>query len=55
MIGFAKDADEENGRLLRKGLANASKGESSRKPPGGNHADEAPDKAIEKGHDAEPY
>ena len=55
MIALAEEADEEYGRRLREGLANASKGGSSQKPLGNNHADEAPDKAIEKGHDAEPY
>ena len=55
MIAYAEEADEEYGRRLREGLAAAPKEGSTRKPLGNNQADKAPEQAIEKGHDAEPY
>jgi catalase len=55
MMAYAEEADEEYGRRLREGLANAPKHKSSRKPLGHNHSDDAPEKAVQKGHDAEPY
>ncbi|OKL37362.1 catalase [Domibacillus mangrovi] len=55
MIALAEEADKEYGRRLREGLTNAPKGGSSQKPLGNKDGDQAPEKAIKKGHDAEPY
>ncbi len=55
MIALAEEADEEYGRRLREGLKQSSKGGSSQKPLGNRDGDDAPEKAIQKGHDAEPY
>ena len=55
MIALAEEADEEYGRRLSEGLANAPKGGSSQKPLGNKDGDHAPDVAVEKGHEAEPY
>jgi catalase len=55
MISLAEDADEEYGRRLKEGLANAPKGGSSRKTLGNKDGDKAPEKAVQEGHEAEPY
>ncbi|GIN39771.1 catalase [Heyndrickxia oleronia] len=55
MIALAEEADEEYGRRLREGLTQASKSGSSQKPLGNKDADKAPEKAINKGHEADPY
>ncbi|HLR68892.1 catalase [Virgibacillus alimentarius] len=55
MVALAESADEEYGRRLREGLANKVKDGSSRNPLGNKDAEKAPDEAIEKGQDAEPY
>lgn len=55
MISYAEKADEEYGRRLREGLANAPKGGSSRKPIGKNQSADTPEKAVQKGRDAKPY
>lgn len=55
MIALAEAADEEYGRRLREGLANAVKDGSSKNPLGNEHSEKAPEQAIEKGHNAEPY
>lgn len=55
MIALAKEADEEYGRRLREGLANAPSDGSSRKPLGNKDGDQAPEEAVQKGHEAEPY
>ena len=55
MIALAEEADEEYGRRLRDGLAQASTKGSSQKPLGNRDGDQAPEKAVKKGHDADPY
>ena len=55
MIELAKEADDEYGRRLFEGLQQSSIGGSSNKPLGNRDGDDAPEKAIQKGHDAEPY
>jgi len=55
MIALADEADEEYGRRLREGLAQASTQGSSQKPLGNRDGDKAPDEAVKKGHDADPY
>lgn len=55
MIALAQEADEEYGRLLKEGLHNAKKDSSASKPLGNIHGDQAPQDAMNKGHDAEPY
>ena len=55
MIALAEEADEEYGRRLKEGLATAPKGGSSHKPLGNKDGDKAPEQAVEKGHEAEPY
>lgn len=62
MIALAEDADEEYGRRLREGLAEAKKTSSTAMetaeemhPLGAQDADRAVKEAIDKGHDAEPY
>ncbi len=56
MIALAKEADEEYGRRLREGLANAAKeNQQSSHPLGNEESDKAPEKAVEKGHDSDPY
>ncbi|WP_339230209.1 catalase [Oceanobacillus sp. FSL K6-2867] len=63
MIALAEQADEEYGRRLREGIAEASKKSSSTKmesaeeihPLGAKDAGKAVKEAIDKGHDAEPY
>ena len=55
MVALAEEADEEYGRRLREGLKNSPKGGSSQAPLGNENGTNAPEKAIEKGHDAQPY
>lgn len=55
MIELAELADEEYGRRLREGLANARKDGSSRNPLGNKDAEKAPEEAIKRARDAEPY
>ncbi|RYG74191.1 catalase [Lentibacillus lipolyticus] len=59
MIALAEDADDEYGRRLREGLAEAANmkkdGSSSKNPLGNKDAEQAPKQASEKGHNAEPY
>lgn len=55
MVALAEEADEEYGRLLREGLAHASKEGSSQKPLGNKDGNQATKTAVDKGHDAEPY
>ncbi|WP_405097669.1 catalase [Oceanobacillus sp. FSL H7-0719] len=62
MIALAEDADEEYGRRLREGLAEAKKTSSTAMetaeemhPLGAQDADRAVKEAVDKGHDAEPY
>ena len=55
MIALAEEADEEYGRRLRDGLAQSSTKSSSQKPLGNRDGDKAPEKAVKKGHDADPY
>ena len=55
MIALAEEADEEYGRRLREGLAQSSKDGSSQKPLGNREGDKAPEQAVKKGHDADPY
>lgn len=56
MIALAEKADDNYGRRLKEGLQNANKKHSStQRPLANNNGDKAPEDAIEKGHDAEPY
>jgi catalase len=55
MIILAEEADEEYGRRLKEGLANAPQGGSSHEPLGNKGGSQAPDQAIRKGHQADPY
>jgi len=55
MIALAEEADDEYGRRLQEGLANAKKDGSSKNPLGNKDAEKAPEQAIEISHDAEPY
>ncbi len=55
MIALAEEADEEYGRRLREGLATAAKDGSSKNPIGNKDSEKAPQQAVEKGHDADPY
>lgn len=55
MIALAQEADEEYGRLLKEGLHNAKNDSSASKPLGNINGDQAPQDAMNKGHDAEPY
>ncbi|GGA40320.1 catalase [Psychrobacillus lasiicapitis] len=55
MIALAEEADEEYGRRLREGLAQDKSGDSSQKPLGNRNGDEAPNDAIQKSNEAEPY
>jgi catalase len=55
MVALATEADEEYGRRLRDGLANAPQSGSSQKPLGNQGGDQAPDQAVQIGHQAEPY
>lgn len=55
MITLAEEADEAYGRRLREGLAKAKKDGSSYNPLGYSDAEKAPQQAVEKGKDAEPY
>ncbi len=55
MIALAEEADEEYGRLLKDGLQKAQKDSSTARPLGNIDGDDAPNDAINKGHDAEPY
>lgn len=57
---LAEEADEEYERRLREGLEKTAKmmdgdGRSSNNPLGNKDAEKAPDKAVEKGKDADPY
>jgi catalase len=55
MIALAEEADEEYGRRLREGLANASKTGSSMIPLGNSESDKAPELAVEFSHETSPY
>lgn len=56
MIALAEEADDNYGRRLKEGLQNTNKKHSStQRPLANNDGDKAPEDAIEKGHDAEPY
>ncbi len=58
MIALAEEADEEYGRRLREGIEEAKKmmmDETSKNPLGNKDSENAPEQAIEKGHDADPY
>jgi len=55
MIALAEEADEEYGRRLREGLANAPKRGSSMIPLGNSKSDKAPDLAVEFAHETSPY
>ncbi len=55
MIALAEEADEEYGRRLRDGLEQATKDGSSMNPLGNKDAEKAPEQAVEKGIDSEPY
>ncbi len=55
MVALAEAADDEYGRRLRDGLAHAAKGGSSQKPLGNKEGDKAPEEAVQKGHEADPY
>lgn len=55
IIALAKEADEEYGRRLSDGLAQAKKHGSSKNPIGNEFSEFGPEKAIKKGKDAEPY
>jgi len=55
MIDLAEKADDEYGRRLRVGLANARREGSSMNPIGVKDAEQAPKMAEEKGHESEPY
>ncbi|MFC3041723.1 catalase [Virgibacillus xinjiangensis] len=58
MVELAESADEEYGRRLREGLAEAKKmmGQNSKPGPLGNEdSEKGPQDAVEKGHDADPY
>ncbi|XKE80806.1 catalase [Oceanobacillus kapialis] len=55
MVALAEEADEEYGRRLREGLATAKKDGSSMNPLGNKDSEKAPEQAVEKGHDADPY
>lgn len=56
MIALAEEADEEYGRRLREGLANAaSENQQSSHPLGNKDSEIASEKAVEKGHEADPY
>ncbi|MCE4050708.1 MULTISPECIES: catalase [Bacillaceae] len=55
MIALAEEADEEYGHRLREGLANAASDKPSSHPLGNKESDKAPEQAVEKGHDADPY
>lgn len=55
MIALAEEADDDYGRRLKEGLQNAENHTSTQRPLANNDGDKAPEDAIEKGHDAEPY
>ncbi|MCC2252681.1 catalase [Virgibacillus sp. AGTR] len=58
MVALAEDADEEYGLRLREGLEKAKtmmNDGTSKNPLGNKDAEKAPDQAIEKGHEADPY
>jgi len=55
MLELAEDADEEYGRRLREGLAQAPQGGSSRRPLGNKDGERSPEEAVRRSHDAEPY
>ncbi|SFI39695.1 catalase [Paenibacillus sp. UNC496MF] len=55
MIALAEAADEEYGRRLREGLAQAGGGGSSQTNLANRDGAQAPNDAAQKGHDAEPY
>ena len=55
MIALAEEADKDYGHHLREGLKKAPKGGSTNKPLGNIDGDEAPEKAIQKSNEAEPY
>ncbi|QTD43174.1 catalase [Sporosarcina sp. Te-1] len=55
MIALAEDADEEYGRRLREGLANASKAGSSMRPLGNEGGEKGPKMAEEKGKETDSY
>lgn len=55
MISLAEEADEEYGRRLREGLKSGNDEHSRMSPLGAKEAEQAPEQAVEKGKDAEPY
>ncbi|WP_040983284.1 catalase [Oceanobacillus jeddahense] len=55
MIALAEEADEEYGRRLREGLEQTKKHGTSQNPLGATDAEQAPKRAEELGHDADPY
>ncbi|WP_277586102.1 catalase [Psychrobacillus antarcticus] len=55
MIALAEEADEDYGRHLREGLAHAKNNGSSQKPLGNKDGDKAPEQAINKSNEADPY
>ncbi|WP_438315679.1 catalase [Sporosarcina sp. FA9] len=55
IMALAHDADEEYGRRLSEGLAKAATGGSNQKPLGNRDGDKAPQEAVDKGHEADPY
>lgn len=55
MIALAEEADENYGRRLREGLANAPQGGASQQPLGSQKGGEAPAQAVMQGHSADPY
>ena len=55
MIELAEQADEEYGRRLREGLEKAVKDDSGGGPLGAKDSDKAPEEAIEKAKDSDPY
>ena len=55
MIALAEEADEDYGRHLREGLAHAKSNGSSQKPLGNKDGDKAPEQAVNKSNEADPY
>lgn len=56
IMALADEADEEYGRRLREGLVQATTSSgSSQKPLGNRNGDKAPEEAVDKGREAEPY
>ncbi|MFJ7827769.1 catalase [Psychrobacillus sp. NPDC096623] len=55
MIALAEEADEDYGRQLREGLAHAKSNGSSQKPLGNKDGNKAPEQAVNKSHESDPY